>query len=59
MAYLDNSVITIDAVLTTLGRERIARGDGSFDIRQFALSDDEVSYKLYNPTHPVIRLAYF
>lgn len=52
MAFLSNQVITIDAILTTKGRELMARADGSFDITQFALSDDEVSYKLYNPTHP-------
>lgn len=52
MSYLNSSTITIDAILTTRGRELMARADGSFDITQFALSDDEVSYRLYNPTHP-------
>lgn len=52
MAFLNSSVITIDAILTTKGRELIARGDGSFAITQFALADDEVSYTLYNPNHP-------
>lgn len=52
MGYLDNSILTIDAVLTKKGRELLARGDGSFSITQFALADDEVDYTLYNPTHP-------
>jgi hypothetical protein len=30
----------------------LARGDGSFKITQFALSDDEIDYNLYNPSHP-------
>ena len=50
--YLDNSIITVDAILTKKGRELLARGDGSFKITQFALSDDEIDYTLYNPTHP-------
>jgi|TARA_B100001113_G_C21076230_1_gene607744 hypothetical protein len=52
MGYLNNSVITVDAILTTKGRELLARNDGSFRITQFALADDEVDYTLYNPTHP-------
>jgi len=52
MGYLDNSVVTVDAILTKKGRELLARGDGSFKITQFALSDDEIDYTLYNPTHP-------
>ena len=51
MAYLDNSVVTVDAILTKKGRELMARGDGSFRITQFALSDDEIDYTLYNPDH--------
>jgi len=38
--------------LTKKGRELLARGDGSFKITQFALSDDEIDYTLYNPVHP-------
>ena len=53
MGYLDNSIVTVDAILTKKGRELLARGDGSFRITQFALSDDEVDYTLYNPTHPL------
>ena len=52
MGYLNNSVITVDAILTTKGRELLAANDGSFRITQFALSDDEIDYTLYQPTHP-------
>ena len=52
MGYLNTNVVTVDAILTKKGRELLARGDGSFKITQFALSDDEVDYTLYNPTHP-------
>ena len=52
MGYLNNSVVTVDAILTKKGRELLARGDGSFKITQFALSDDEIDYTLYNPDHP-------
>jgi len=52
MGYLNNSVITVDAILTKKGRELLAKNDGSFRITQFALSDDEIDYTLYNPTHP-------
>jgi len=49
MGYLNNQIITVDAILTKKGRELLAKGDGSFNITQFALSDDEVDYTLYNP----------
>jgi hypothetical protein len=52
MGYLNNQIITVDAILTTKGRELLSKGDGSFKITQFALSDDEIDYTLYNPTHP-------
>ena len=52
MGYLNNSVVTVDAVLTKKGRELLARGDGSFRITQFALADDEIDYTLYNSNHP-------
>ena len=52
MGYLNNAVITVDAILTKKGRELLAKNDGSFRITQYALSDDEIDYTLYNPTHP-------
>lgn len=46
MGFLDNSTnnIILDAVLTDVGRQFLARNDGSFSIHKFALGDDEVNY---------------
>jgi len=52
MAILNPTTVTVDAILTTKGRELLARNDGSFQITQFALADDEVDYTLYNPSQP-------
>jgi hypothetical protein len=52
VGYLNNTAVTVDAILTAKGRELLARGDGSFRITQFALSDDEIDYTLYNPNQP-------
>ena len=52
MGYLyNNGTITVDAILTKLGREKLAKGQGNFNITQFALSDDEIDYDLWNPQH--------
>ena len=53
MGYLNNNSITTDAILTKKGRELLARNDGSFNITQFALADDEIDYGLWNPAHPL------
>lgn len=53
MGYLDNSSITVDAILTKKGRELLAKGRDYFVISQFALADDEVDYELWNPAHPL------
>ena len=52
MGYLNNQVVTVDAILTKKGRELLAQNDGSFRITQFALADDEIDYTLYNSTNP-------
>ena len=52
MGYLNNAVVTVDAILTTKGRQLLAKNDGSFRITQFALADDEIDYTMYNPDHP-------
>ena len=52
MGYLNNQIVTVDAILTTKGRELLARNDGSFRITQFSLSDDEIDYTLFNPNNP-------
>ena len=50
MGFLDNSSITVDAILTKIGRKRIS--DGSFKVSKFSLSDEEIDYTLYDVTHP-------
>tara|TARA_Y100000401_G_C8314963_1_gene221904 strand:- start:219 stop:887 length:669 start_codon:yes stop_codon:yes gene_type:complete len=52
MGYLNNNIITVDAILTKKGREALAKNDGSFRITQFALADDEIDYTLFNTNHP-------
>lgn len=52
MGYQNSQVITLDCILTKAGRAALALGNGSFNITQFALSDDEIDYTLYNPIHP-------
>lgn len=47
MAFLNNSGdIILDAVITDLGRDRLAKGN--FKITKFALGDDEIDYSLFN-----------
>lgn len=58
MGYLNNQVITVDAILTKKGRELLTQNDGSFRITQFALADDEIDYTLYNPNNPSVSAYY-
>ena len=58
MGYLDNSSVTVDAILTLKGRELLARGGNAFKITQFAVGDDEIDYSLWNPDHP-LGTAYY
>jgi hypothetical protein len=58
MGYLDNSSVTVDAILTLKGRELLAKGGNAFNITQFAVGDDEVDYSLWNPDHP-LGTAYY
>ena len=51
MGYLNNSTITVDAILTKKGRELLARGSEFFEITQFALADDEIDYNLWDVNH--------
>jgi len=50
-SFLDNSGdIILDAVLTDVGRRRMA--NGNFRISKFALGDDEINYGNYDKNHP-------
>ena len=50
MGLLDNSSITVNAILTTRGREMLSRG-GDLNITKFALSDEEIDYTMYDMYH--------
>ena len=52
MGFLDNTSITVDAILTNKGRELLARGQNEFKITKFALADDEIDYNLWDTSHP-------
>ena len=51
MGYLDGSSIVVDAVLTKLGRKKLATG-GALNITKFALGDTGIDYTLFNVDHP-------
>jgi len=51
MGYINNESLTVNAVLTKKGRELLA-SQGGLNITSFALSDDEIDYRLYQPNHP-------
>ena len=51
MGYLDNTSITVDAILTKKGRQKLASGQ-QLGITKFSLGDDEIDYTLYEPAHP-------
>ena len=51
MGFLDNTTITVDAILTRKGREKLAR-NGNFNITKYAFADDEIDYNLYDVSHP-------
>lgn len=52
MGYLDNTQISVEAILTKKGREILSKG-GDFSVTKFALADDEVDYNLWNESHPL------
>lgn len=49
MGFLDNdnNIISVDAVLTSLGRDRISQNNGSFEVVRFGFGDDEIDYSLF------------
>jgi hypothetical protein len=46
MGYLNNTVVTVDAILTDVGRQLLAQQNNQFQITQYALADDEIDYTL-------------
>ena len=51
MGYLDKTTITVDAILTKKGREKLAQ-NGDLNITHYAFADDEIDYGLYDVSHP-------
>ena len=51
MGLVDNSSITVDAILTSKGRELFNRGE-AVNVTKFALSDEEIDYTLFDKKHP-------
>lgn len=51
MGYLNTREITVEAVLTKKGREKVANGE-PLGITRYALADDEVDYSLWRADHP-------
>lgn len=49
--YQNSASSTISSILTVVGRQVLARNDGSFRITKFKLGDDEINYQLYNPAN--------
>ena len=52
MGFLNNTTITIDAILTKRGRELLSRGRNEFAVTKFAIADDEIDYRLWDTSHP-------
>ena len=51
MGILDNDTVVVDAILTKIGRQKLATGR-PLGISKFAFGDTGVDYTLYNPNHP-------
>ena len=51
MGILDNDTVIVDAILTKIGRRKLAQGQ-PLGISKFAFGDTGVDYTLYNPNHP-------
>ena len=57
MGLLDNDTVIVDAILTKLGRQKLANGE-PLEITQYAFGDTGVDYTLYNADHPSGSSAY-
>ena len=51
MGILDSDTVIVDAILTKIGRRKLANGQ-ALGITKFAFGDTGVDYTLYNPNHP-------
>lgn len=58
MALLDNEGFKIlDAVLTDIGRKKLAEGNGNLPIRKYGFGDDEINYALFDVNNPESSVA--
>ena len=51
MGILDSDTVIVDAILTKIGRRKLANGQ-PLGVIKFAFGDTGVDYTLYNPDHP-------
>ena len=51
MGILDKDTVIVDAIITKIGRQKLAQGQ-PLGISKFAFGDTGVDYTLYNPNHP-------
>ena len=51
MGYLNSDTVVVDAILTKHGRWKLSRPGGQLGIERFAVSDDFIDYRLFNPQH--------
>ena len=51
MGILDSDTVIVDAILTKVGRRKLANGQ-PLGITKYAFGDTGVYYTLYNPNHP-------
>ena len=51
MGYLDRDTITVDAILTRLGRKHLSQGR-PLNVTQFSAHDWHIDYRLWNTSHP-------
>ena len=52
MGLFNGTNMSVEAVLTTRGRELLSKAGGKLDITKYALGDEEIDYTLYDITHP-------
>ena len=52
MGLFNSSTVSVDAVLTTRGKELLSTGDSGFNITKYAWGDEEIDYTLYDKEHP-------
>ena len=57
MGILDNDTVIVDAILTKVGRQKLANGQ-PLGVSQYAFGDTGVDYTLYNADHPSGSSAY-